>query len=718
MNIEIICNKKGYGKTTYTLKKYLPCRYFDSQTCKEYDSTDADANATNGMYFVIDSADSINNKLFCELLNESISRGYEKIIIIFDLLKKELLECENFNSMWECGYIEKNYAFENFIPDQKVLYMFLRDNYPQLNPTFYKDILEITNCNFSEIDRLMLWQNVYSSSEQMSDNRYIDSKALAKYITECIHKNFQDIPDANLLLEKSSLIGEKFLCDALESPDGFACEAASAYLEQMAQLHGFVRKCIDVDEQYEFVTYDVYKGIFDSISNENKSTWVRVLIQYYLSRYEHCYEQTQQLSILNALKGLYKLLPLDASVQKSVYFLLLYKYRQENNIYKALATAEGIIVDLKSVINQTEYEYIQSFMIETYMQNGDYQAALDILQNVCEGSSYTGSRIFMQYYYALCLYQTGNLDLSRKIIENLVEFLKPVSGSYTYPQEIFSIVYSLYATIQNHVGLEDGGMRYYSLAIKHAKNVHNNSSLYYDVLKKCDMFYDYPQTKESFQQCLSFYEATQDLVSAGEVYINFATEMLFQDCENKDCIKEYFERGVRYLSDCHNERTAYARNNFGIYYILAENDIENGLHYFQEALLAGLSAFSYMTIYLNICMCYILMNHMDSDEFTQAKIRFDFAIRKLSKRDNKTIYEDPYKSLLNIIITEHEGQDVLEQCRAAQRQFKENDFIVTVLSDIIGRLNNENNSSYKRNAFFYQNINRLHIFLAEFRFWE
>lgn len=130
------------------------------------------------------------------------------------------------------------------------------------------------------------------------------------------------------------------------------------------------------------------------------------------------------------------------------------------------------------------------------------------------------------------------------------------------------------ATLQNHLDKEDNGLKYYSLALKHASKDEKGKD-YYDILKKCDMFFDYEDTKTCLKQCLQFYEEKQDGNSAGEVYVNLATEMMFQDCSEKNKIKHYFEKAICYFSENNSKKLVYAKNNYAIYLIMVEKKIKS-----------------------------------------------------------------------------------------------------------------------------------------------
>lgn len=709
MRIEIICNEKGTGKTTFAKKEYFPHVYFTKDTISVLEEIDD----SQYLYCIIDSVDSIPTPIFSSFMNKLNLLKWKSMILLFDIVKEELVNCLNFNMIWQCGIIPRNYTYQNFKADVDVFHKYLQNNYPEMDKSLYNDIIKITDYNFEKIDRLMLLNHLHANCIHE-----IDIRALTKYTEEIIQKKYKDIPHAEILLQKASIIGEQFSCDALESPDGFNYETASAYIRLMAEMHGFIKKCIDVESKFEFISYDVYRGIFNGIKNENKIHWVNILIQYYIVQYERCANIDNQISLLNRINSLYKLLPSCIAKRKSVSYQLFYLYRKNNQVYKALEISEVILNDLEPVITKVEKAFIQNYQIKTCMNIGDYNDALKILVSIQETDKYPGSKMLIKFYYAQCLFQTGKLDLAYTIVSEIVDYLKSTSGSNTHSQELFSLTYSLMATIQHHIGVDDEGIRYFHLALNHASTRLENKVYYYDIIKKCDMFYNYKQVKENLERCRSFYEQHENWISAGEVCINLATEMLFQDCAEPDIIKSYFENAISYFLESRNEKFAYAKNNYGIYCIMVENNVEKGLNCFKEALLIGLSDFTYMCIYLNICMCYLLLNRFESDEFTDAYLRFKFAKKRLNQRQHASKYENVYEKILNIIIEEYQGKDIENSSKNILNLSNLDRFFVPLIKDILKRNRIEKSSYYDSNVFFYTRMNQLRCFLAEFRFWE
>lgn len=708
MNLKIICNEKGTGKTTYAMQKYRPNLIYENnciQSLNEY-------NCMNDFFYIIDSIQDIPEMIFSDLLNYIISFEWKGIILIFDIPKEGLSQCSNFNNLWAAGLIPKNYMFKNFVANKEIFYDYIKKYYPQQNSENYNNLIEITNYNFDNLDRLMLLNNLQRDSSEV-----LNTKAISQYIEEAIQKTYGDIPDADILLQKASVIGEKFTCDALESPDGFGLNTASLYMKQMGEMHTFIKKCFDQESIYEFISRDIYIGVYDNISSENKLSWAKILIQYYQSKYNHCTDLSKKIKILVKLNNIYTLIPSKINERKSVCFLLFYLYRKNNQIYYAIQIAKTILYELYDAINSVEYAYIQNYLIYELMQLGEYKNALEILKKICDNEEYCGSKMIIKYYYAYCLYQTGDIDFAYSLIIELKNYLKSTSGSNSHKQELFCKTYSLMATLQNHLKDGDSGFRYYKLALNHAIKLENHET-FFEIQKKCDMFYSFEQNKEILEKCILFYEENKNWSLAGEVYVNLATEMLFQDCSDASKIKLYFQKAINYFEENKSKKKCYAQNNYAIYLAIVENDIERAIYNFNKALLVGLSDFTYMTIYLNICVCYILLNQITCDEFEDAYNKFKFVKKRLNKRKSSTQYEDMYEIILDIIIKEHIGEDTDNLCNKALNMLEFDSFFEPILRDIINRNHENSGSCYKDNCYFYHRINSLKCFFAEFRFWE
>ncbi len=708
MKTEIICNEIGTGKTTFALTEYQPFRYFTTDKMDDI----KDRDNTKEFYCIIDSIENIPESIFSTSINKIISAEWKSIILIFNVEKEKLADCNNFNMLWDAGKIPINYKYTNFTAKEEVFYAYLENNFPNLNRDSYNNIIKVTNYNFNQISRLMLLNSLHSDNE-----KEISPRALSRYINELTHKIYKDIPDADILLQKASLIGEQFTCDALESSDGFGYDAASAYIKQMNDIHGFIRSCITFNSDYEFISHDVYESVFDTIAYENKVSWVKILIQYYKHQYERSIDNCVRITILNRLDSLYKLLPAHTAERKVICFLLFYQYQRANKMHYALQIAQEIIDELANELTPIECAFIQNYQINTFFQLWEYSKALEILNVIITSSRYIGSRMLIKYYYAYCLYQTGDVDESYVKTKELVNYLKNTSGSNEHSHELFCMTYSLMATLQNHLDKADNGFRYYGLALNNASK-NKKDKYYYDILKKCDMFYNYEDIKTSLEECLQFYEEKKDWNSAGEVYVNLATEMMFQDCQEKKKIKQYFEKAICCFAENNSKKLVYAQNNYAIYLIMVEKNIKEGLKNLKKALLVGLSDFTYMCLYLNLCMCHILLRNMDSAEFSDSYQRFIFAKKKLNKRENATKYEDIYENILRIIVGEWQGENVEKRCLSFLDKLDNNSFFAPLLEDIIKRSRLEDASVHKENTYFYKTMNEMHCFLAEFRFWE
>ena len=85
---------------------------------------------------------------------------------------------------------------------------------------------------------------------------------------------------------------------------------------------------------------------------------------------------------------------------------------------------------------------------------------------------------------------------------------------------------------------------------------------------------------------------------------------------------------------------------------------------------------------------------------------------------NTTAYENQYKDLLEAITLEHQGKSAVQLCH--KHLLKGEEFFSPIWKDILSRQISvpNKNATYPDSHFFYEQINRKRIFLAEFRYWE
>ena len=145
MKIEIICNEKGTGKTTFALNNYSPHKYFTKDMIDDIESS----NGAEYLYCIIDSVDSIPTLIFNNIMDNLVSSEWKSIVLIFDLVKTQLMDCPNFNMIWECGFLPRNYKYANFIASKEDFYNFFQEYYLELDKSLYDvrpDVISISDC--------------------------------------------------------------------------------------------------------------------------------------------------------------------------------------------------------------------------------------------------------------------------------------------------------------------------------------------------------------------------------------------------------------------------------------------------------------------------------------------------------------------------------------------------------------------------------------------
>lgn len=665
---------------------------------------------------IIDSAQLINNKEFEYLINAASNSNISDVSIIFDISKEQLCYCSNYLQLANFPNIFSVETIEFIISDNEFK-NWIAENYPHIDSSEHDTIIKVTNRNFLNVAKLMLYKKIFDNFSP-----HISKEVYFNYIHSVINSTFDNLPkDLLCTLQKSSVIGMEFSKSILESPDGFNIFEVSKYLRKLEKMHIFIISCMNDDDNYSFVTNEVHEAVLDGIDPIIKKTWLEVLISYFQQQLKNHYNGLQKIRILGKLKLIYTLL----KNQKGIVIAsicLLQEYARINDFEQCISLAN----ELYHNIDSTKYNGLKQFffvyLLKNYKQVGEYKSLLKCIQDLEENIFFMGSPLYIDYYRALSYYNIGNVDDAKIITDNLINIIKTTEKDYFAQQPIYSLTFSLAATIYHHLHLQDDGIKYYRLALNHAKNKLTDKDIYYDLLKKCDMYCDYAQFKKALSKCIDYYKRNDNRSQLGEAYFNLGTEYMMQDGDNdsKEAY-QYLIEAEKIFAKIPNEKFAYSKNNLALYYFLVQNNIELSFKKMEEALVLGLSNFTYMTLYLNLCSLLIYTGNHHSDKFKQYYKAFCEHINALQKRKYPTKYEFVYRNLLEISLEEKEGhkKNIIERCKILYQKKDIDIFFQNILAQTLNRNSEKKiNLMIQENKFYYRRINETKIFLAEFRFWE
>lgn len=736
MKIIIFCGEAGCGKTTYIKNCHKEACSFSGKEVIGYSTYEVihrsfpelRSVAPKKLYtklieklqskqeIIIDSAERINEKAFDLIINTALSFSDKIIILLFDVKKNQLFSSANFRKMTdncEPSFLE---SITEYVCPAEILYAWLKNNYPEIDSAEYKKILDLTNRNFKNINNLMWHKKIISK-----DATIISQEVICRYLNNYIEDKFKSLPKELLqTLRKSSVIGNIFNKNILEDKKGFNIFGVSEYLKELEDMRIFIKSHIEERSLYSFISVQTHNAIYDSIKPNVKEEWLCILLSYYYGVLENSKNEDKILELLHKIKSI-EIIFKNNNAVISLNLKLLSIYSIKNDIFKVLSTAEELFSILNDVAFNGLKQFIFIYLITGYINEGMPNKVLDLFGQIESFDFFDGSLLILDYYKAKCFYNVGKVDEAFKIIQNLIKQLKSTSAD-NFNQPIYSLVYSFFATIENHLNINDGGSHYYSLALNHSFNKLDDKSYYWDILRKCDMFFDYSVAKNYLKKCTRYYSAknTYCKFRLAEVYFNLGTEILFQEGNTNNSAKNYLTKSEKMLSEFPNERYAYGKNNLAIYYALSENDVDKALKTFKQALMINLSNFTYMTVYLNICSCLLLKNKYGSKQFKLAYQKFCDNLSIIKKRKRSTKYEDIYKYILDLLVCENCGKTeiLVETCKRLIDDASVDTFFINIIKDMYLRNTNGKPVVHSDNSYFYNYINKNRTFFAEFRFWE
>lgn len=739
INVYIECGEKGIGKTTYVTQKweqhlFIACGDPLNQIKttgalffaldRIYDTVADDLwnlvkhlrkVLQDGYVLIIDEAEHIDESLLKTIVNTVLSNKDSTIVFTFDIDCEYLYKSRIFRQLIEWDLVSSSKPMANFCAKAGTFEALIENSLPGISEELEDELIETSNYNFSNLKRL-LWLVI----NKQSDHNRISEDVLAEYSYFLVEEKLSNLPkDLINILKKSSVIGEMFQSCILESSDGFHVLGVKDYLRKLEATNIFIQSYLR-DDVYQFISSRIYTGVLKSIEPHEKVESQRILIHYYMTKLTSERVGDKILEYLRQLKRL----SYDLNNHEIMFFTdkkLLFRYLKIGDIAKARKVLTDLLVFCKEYLEDNMlYLFLSYYKISLDMTISCFHDALDGIK-VVQRDFPNGTNLYLQYYYARSLYGVGNVDLSYQEATNLGTALKATSSRAAENQPIYALTYSLLATLQHHFGIEDYGNRYFALALNHSKNKLKDKSIYFEILKKCDMYYAFEHSYPLLMQSIFYFESVGKVYDAAEVYVNLATEMMFSDGSYAPQAERFLEKATKVFSNTPNENLAYSQNNWALFHIIQDGDFQSALSLLENSLLVGMSAFTYMTLYMNLCMCYLTLYGYDSSEFDQAYREFCKYHSIIKARENATQYEDIYKSLLDVIVLEHSGQywNVVEQ---TERLLSDppSQFFLPILKDIKARNapSGVSEETYTNNFMLYEALYKYKVFLAEFRFWE
>lgn len=737
INSHLICGHSGSGKTTYATNKWNEHLLIDCDNplsqFRTYAILEQPVYRATGIHFeqddilleefyntiskksgvIIDNVEKINIDILKLIIN-IVKTLSKELILIFDTKYQELHKSPIFIKLLDWDVIDFNDVKQDFQVEKEDLEKFIYHNYSPISQMDVKRILELTGNNFNNIKKLM-W-----ISRTKTDKLGFSENAALEYLKDWLDNELQRISIELIdVLKKSSVIGEIFNCHILEAANGFNILGASNYLDELENEGIFISKYLMSDNLYHFINEDVYNAVFTSVPAKQKNEWKTILKNYYCNIYLSEKFSHERVGVLSKIKEICIYLN-DHSMVYVLNHSLLKEYLKIGDTIKAIEVIDELIDSSLDKSQNSFNDYLLTLKLKLLIDEGANKEALEITKKFINDLNFKGGQNYLKYYHIKCLYHCGNVDEAYNEIIKLVSNLKTTAKTGKHNQAIYPLTYSMMASIQNHLGIDDEGYSYYRLALNYAYNKLDNLDIYFDILSKSEMYFDSDNAYKNLKECIEYYEKKNNKFQTARVYCNLATEMMFNENKFGSDILTYLNISKKIFSCIPNENLAYAKNNIAIYYILFNNDIKSAVTELEEALFVGLSDFTYMTIYLNLSMCYFKMFGNRNEKFKESYKKFIYYEKKVENRNNATKYEVMYRMIAQLIC--NPSQDSTKQRISKCKDILKNnipDFFRDIVEDIKNRLKVTNKEKkYLSNSHFYKKMNDLGIFLAEFRFWE
>ena len=731
---KIVCGNPGTGKSTFVKRKYknyflISCdipfaestySIIESSLSPYFKKAFSDYQELLNSFYallskekgvIIDNAEKIDADSLTLVVN--LSKMFNlAIIFIFDVSYTCLHKIDSFMKLIEWDIIDINEKLADYQVELNVLERFVQHECPTLETHECETILHITGYNFNEIKKL-IWINKIISNGSSK----ISEKAISEYRINKIEMQLSQLaPKLSEVLKKSSIIGQVFEKYPLESAHGFHILGLSNYLHDLELLGTFISKLIYKKDYYHFITPEIYDAISSSIHSSQKCEWQEILLNFYIYKFNHSsFEYEKKDLLFKARQAAIELT--DDTTVTLLNRVLLYQFLLEEDYNKAITIIDELIVN-DCAENKTYLEYLLLLKLRLLLCIGDYRRALDITNQYVLSPNYAGGEDNMLYYHVRCLYNCGDIDSAFFYVKLLIKKLKNTSKAGVTEQQLYPLAYSIMASIQNHLGIEDQGKRYYRTALNFANNNLKDKNIYFSILSKCDMFYSSNLAVKCLSECVEYFTKEKQHFNAAKVCFNLATELLFNGSNQYEIIEKYFSF-AKHVFQLPDEHLAYAKNNHALFQLMVKKNFYSAAEELESALFVGLSDFTYMTIYLNLSMCYYYLYGNQNASFVCAYEKFKKYEKNVESRKNRTRYEIVYRIISEIVFFNRSTMYLRNELQEYQKNNQNDMFFKMVIRILTSKSHNELNlQPDDDNIRLFQFVNEFGLFLAEFRFWE
>ena len=732
---EIICGNSGTGKSTFAKKKYnnfflIDCdipfvertyAIIETALLLYYKNRSINHQEVLSNFFtllsmqdgvIIDNTEKIDINTLKAIVNNAKLLEIP-VVFIFDISYRFLHTNEPFMKLLDWNIIDMTTQLIDFCVESSVIKQFIHNECPFFEDDDREKILDITGYNFNEIKKLV-WMNRIANG----DPSKLSGQAITDYQQNKIEKQLSQLePILSDVLRKSSVIGQLFEKYPLESTQGFHILGLSNYLQELELFGTFISRLFDRRDYYQFISPELHAAVFSSIHSSQKSEWQKLLKNYYIYLYNHLSIENDKIESLTKAKQMALELTDQATVVR-LNRVLLYQYLQEHDHQKAIEIIDELIRNNENE-SKTYLDYLSLIKLNLLLSIGDYRQALVITKMHVLSKNYSGSQDYLIYHHVRCLYNCGDIDSAFFYINYLIKKLKNTSKSGAPEQRIYPLAYSMMASIQNHLGLEDNGKHYYKLALNHAYNSTKDKELYFSILSKCEMFFSSDLAITCLEKSAEFFKEHNNRFQAARVYFNLATELLFTGGNSYETIEEYFKftKGVFRLPD---EHLAYLKNNHALFIIMKSKNFQSAVEELESSLFVGLSDFTYMTIYLNISMCYYYLYGNQNIKFSSAYENFKKYEKNIESRKNRTRYEVIYRIISEIIFFNRNDSFIRNEMQQYWEKNSSDTFFRSIIQILTNKRSQITNSlkGVDENISLFEFVNEYGLFLAEFRFWD
>ena len=495
-------------------------------------------------------------------------------------------------------------------PELEKLFLEYFNNQIKIKPEFLKPIISAALGNpkrLKEIIRNLITENIITKKGDIYVCDSYNSKVLYDPMEKYIMNRYRRLDkDLQRIIRGASVLGVEFQADLLEYPLKF--KDTELRLHEIERLSNIIYRKIDLS--YNFFNSETHLSIKKIVGGDEYDRWCTSLAEYYYAKSKSYLIKGNGISGCNCL------------FSSAYYYEEATQYKQALFIYyKALSNLIAFMQYQQALEIISKIEHINT--MSDIITNVSVKENLIAVKAWCLFSTFhfveavaeyekciNTSNIDIQEHqklccqYAICLYNTGQIDVPHTILTNLYNEISLQEINEKNAELVVNILSNL-SSIEETMQKPECS-EHFNLALSYAHKF-VLTDLYYSLLRKSFIVHSGVNYIRLLEAAKKYYKKIGAKKDYAMTVHNLASIHLLDG--NMDKVKSNCNESIKIFREIGSDAIHYTYNCLGMYYCM-QGDYDEALSYFRSAYKDRYEIFSKIVILLNQITVHIKLGNL------------------------------------------------------------------------------------------------------------